>query len=262
MTTTTSLLSPGADGLVQEQVPRVVSHAHARTIAIYWLDQHDPDHPVTLLAHTGRIGEETAARVETDLRALEFATAGEVDPPVLAQAQLTALLDYVQHHGPRDPVPGWTDLPYEDEWSRAVVRLPVKEPARVEQQPDQDASINDLVSVYERLGGGRAIAEIVDTFYQSVLADPTLAPYFDGIDVQRVKAHQYAFITAAADGPAYYTGRSLHQSHSGLGVTPEHFDRFIDHLTASLEGRGINQQEIAYVVGRIARHRDEIVAAE
>jgi hypothetical protein len=33
-------------------------------------------------------------------------------------------------------------------------------------------------SDYQRIGGGRAVSAVVDRFYESVLGDPQLVPYF------------------------------------------------------------------------------------
>ena len=40
-----------------------------------------------------------------------------------------------------------------------------------------------MSSLFERLGGEAAIDAAVDVFYEKVLADPSLAPFFDGVDM-------------------------------------------------------------------------------
>ena len=42
----------------------------------------------------------------------------------------------------------------------------------------------------------------VDGLYERILADETLAPYFAGLGIEQLKAHQRAFIAAALGGPA------------------------------------------------------------
>lgn len=262
--TTTSLLSADARGTgeaLEDSGREVIAHAHAKTIASYWLDQDRPDAPLTVMTLTGAIADETADVLEHDLRALELATAHEVDAPVMAQAQLTALLDYVQGYGVRGPVPGWSELPDDDPWSRSLIPLRPTDPEPVEHHAPPPGYGSDS-SAYDRIGGGRGVGEIVETLYRTVLADPALAPYFDGIDISRVKAHQYSFLNHATGGPDYYAGRSLQRSHSGLGITHEHFERLIAHLIGSLEGRAIDQHEIDAIVSRVAYYRDEIVHAD
>ena len=52
-------------------------------------------------------------------------------------------------------------------------------------------------SAYERIGGGPAVKELVDRFYEPVLADKRLARYFT-TDMHRLKWHQAALLTQPA----------------------------------------------------------------
>jgi hemoglobin len=53
------------------------------------------------------------------------------------------------------------------------------------------------MSIYDSIGGVPAVRAAVDDFYSRVLADMRLAPFFAGTDLERLKAHQRAFIAAA-----------------------------------------------------------------
>lgn len=88
----------------------VISHAHARDLALCWQDEGRDNHPVTRLARTGEITPDAAAAVAHDLRLLETASASWGTPPSIPEKQLRVLLDYLRHHGPRPAVDGWTHL--------------------------------------------------------------------------------------------------------------------------------------------------------
>lgn len=45
-------------------------------------------------------------------------------------------------------------------------------------------------TLYDRLGGRDAIAAVVDRFYDRMLADETVAHFFEDVDMQRQRAHQ------------------------------------------------------------------------
>lgn len=240
----------------------VVSDAHARALASYWLDQHDADAPLTLFARTGAIGEETERSLERDLGALSFATAGGSGEPGVAQAQLGALLGYVRAHGLRDAVPGWDALPDEDPWSRQWVPAGGEMPADADHRNGRAVAPDHDDSLYERMGGGRRVSEVVEEFYRNMLDDPLLAHYFDGLDVQRVKAHQYAFLTVSSGGPRHYVGRPLARAHSGLGITPEHFDRALGHLAAAMKEVGVRDQEIDGLIEELRPYRAQVAAGE
>jgi len=256
-----------------QQQQLVISDAFARTLATYWQDLYDPLAPVTVLACSGAVTPEIERALRHDLAVLERATANvDTAAPVVAQAQLGALLAYVQLSGPRGPATGWADLPDSEASSRTFPELHWPSPATTQPalpsgpvagnghagSPTPSTSARD--NLYELLGGGRAVADLVETFYRSVLADPSLAHYFCGIDVHRVKAHQYAFITAVTGGPEYYVGRSIRKTHASLGISARDYARMIEHLADSLAGVGADQRVIEALVGRIDPLRDDVVS--
>lgn len=114
------------------------------------------------------------------------------------------------------------------------------------------------MTIYDSIGGETAVATAVDNFYDRVLDDPELKPFFDGIDVQRLKRHQRAFIGAALGGPGGYNGRGMRKAHEGLGITTAHFERVVDHLTATLVGLGVPDDTVKTIGGTLAPLRADI----
>ena len=51
-----------------------------------------------------------------------------------------------------------------------------------------DYTTGAAVSDYEVVGGGPAVSAVVNDFYERVLSDPQLAPYFEGVDLPTTKA--------------------------------------------------------------------------
>src|ERR1700754_3405482 len=90
------------------------------------------------------------------------------------------------------------------------------------------------MSIYDDIRGSSAGAATVDDFYERVLADPNLGPYFEGVDVKRLRGHQRGFIAAAIGGPQLYAGRSMRDAHARFNIKPEHFDLVVGHLVDSL----------------------------
>lgn len=62
-------------------------------------------------------------------------------------------------------------------------------------------------TLYERLGGQDAIDAVVEEFYNRVLADEDLKPYFEGIDTDDLRAHQKDFLTYATGDAMTMQGR-------------------------------------------------------
>lgn len=114
------------------------------------------------------------------------------------------------------------------------------------------------MSIYDEIGGAAAVSAAVDDFYRRVLADPPLAPYFDGTDVKRLKTHQRAFIAAAIGGPEPYLGRNMAEAHARLAITPEDFDRVVAHLVDTLDGLGVPAETIGAIGGTLAPLKSQI----
>ena len=117
------------------------------------------------------------------------------------------------------------------------------------------------MSIYDSIGGAAAVRAAVDDFYDRVLADPELAPFFDGTDMQRLKAHQRSFIAAAIGGPEVFAGRDMASAHASLGVSDAQFDAVVAHLVDTLTGLGVPQEVIGQIGAALAPLRASIVAA-
>lgn len=115
------------------------------------------------------------------------------------------------------------------------------------------------MSVYERLGGEAAVAALLEGLYVRALADPLLSPLLHNIDIQRLKAHQFAFISQAMGGPHQYTGVSLVQAHARLSIEERHFNGFVAHLEDALREIGAAEDVTAEIVSRVTPLRDVIV---
>ena len=118
------------------------------------------------------------------------------------------------------------------------------------------------MSVYDELGGAAPVKAAVTVFYDRVLADPSLAHWFEGIDMSRLKAHQRAFLAAALGGPDLFSGRDLVGAHAGLAITDAAFDSIVEHLIVSLHDLGVADDVVAAIRTRLEPLRDDVVARQ
>ncbi|MBW6455831.1 MAG: group 1 truncated hemoglobin [Trueperaceae bacterium] len=114
-------------------------------------------------------------------------------------------------------------------------------------------------SLYARIGGAEVVADLVDAFYQRVLADPELAPFFAKTDADKLRAMQREFFSVALGGPVTYFGRPLAYAHRGRGIERRHLQRFTEHLLATLEGQGLEDRDVHDVVDRINVYSSDIL---
>ncbi|ADB33806.1 globin [Kribbella flavida DSM 17836] len=124
---------------------------------------------------------------------------------------------------------------------------------------EQDQS-NPQVSDYTAVGGGPAIASVVDLFYREVLADPQLVDYFADTDLARLKRHQVALVSQVMGGPVAYEGDDLAAAHAGRGITAEDFGRVVEHLVGALRAHDVPTEIIDRVVGALGATQGDIVS--
>ena len=113
-------------------------------------------------------------------------------------------------------------------------------------------------TLFDRIGGAEAVERTVDAFYQKVLGDDELKPFFSSTPMEKLQRMQYEFFAAALDGPTRYTGRPLNEAHQGRGIEARHLQRFLDHLIDTLHLQDIPEAELMEVISRINTYANEI----
>lgn len=116
-------------------------------------------------------------------------------------------------------------------------------------------------TLYDEIGGQAAIKTAVTVFYNRVTADETLATWFAGVDLSRLRAHQRAFLATALDGPPVFAGRNLREAHAGMAITDDAFTSIVTHLAVTLEDLGVAEHIVTAVETKLEALRTEIVDA-
>ena len=97
--------------------------------------------------------------------------------------------------------------------------------------------------LYERLGGKGSITAVVDTFVSTVGGDKRINGYFASTDLTRLKMHLVNQICEASGGPCQYTGRTMKQTHAGMGVTDAAFGALVEDLVSALDHHKVGKAE-------------------
>jgi hemoglobin len=122
-----------------------------------------------------------------------------------------------------------------------------------------DQTTRAAVSDYDAIGGGPAVSAVVNDFYERVLGDPQLAPYFEGVDMPRLKRHQVLLVTQVLGGPDNYDGRPLDEAHADLGVDHDDFAAVAGHLTGAMRDAGVPEDIIMRAIAVVAATEPDIV---
>ncbi len=122
--------------------------------------------------------------------------------------------------------------------------------------------MSDTETLFERLGGEPAVDAAVDAFYERVLADPELAPFFADTDMARQARKQKQFMTYAFGGSTKWEGRSMRAAHAKAveqGLDDEHFDRVAGHLADTLESLGVPEPLVKEVLDLVGGTREDVL---
>ena len=120
----------------------------------------------------------------------------------------------------------------------------------------------DQQSLYARLGGSDAIVAVIDDFVARCAGDGRINGKFARTDIPRLKAMLVEQVTAASGGPAYYSGRSMEETHDGMGVTAGEFDALVGDLVTTLNHFNVPDAEQQELLGILGPLRSDIVEVE
>lgn len=118
------------------------------------------------------------------------------------------------------------------------------------------------MSLYDDLGGAKALGPVVDSFYSKVLADERVNGFFDKTDMERQAKKQKAFLAFAFGGPNNYTGKSMKDGHAHLverGLNDSHVDAIIEILGTTLKEFDVPQEKIAEAAAVAESVRDQVL---
>jgi hemoglobin len=118
-----------------------------------------------------------------------------------------------------------------------------------------------MATLYERLGRLDAITAVVDSFVARCADDDRINRKFERTDIARLKKMLVDQVCEAAGGPCTYTGRSMPETHDGMGVTAGEFDALVEDLVATLDEFDVPKAEQDELLGLLAM-REAIVEVE
>jgi hemoglobin len=116
--------------------------------------------------------------------------------------------------------------------------------------------------LFEQLGGAAAVEAAVDNFYRKVLVDDRVSHFFEGVDMERQRDKQKAFLTMAFGGPHNYSGKDMRVGHAHLvkmGLNDSHVDAIIELLGATLSDLGVAEGLIQQVAAIAESTRNDVL---
>lgn len=115
-------------------------------------------------------------------------------------------------------------------------------------------------TLYKRLGGREGIRAVVDDFYDRLLSDEDLGPFFEDADVEKLRRTQTDFLCEAAGGPETYDATPVREAHLHVPFTSEHIQRAVSILSESLDAFDVPEDDAELVVQAIAEYEEDLLA--
>ena len=118
-------------------------------------------------------------------------------------------------------------------------------------------------SLFDQLGGAPAVEAAVDIFYRKVLSDDRVSRFFEGVDMDRQRIKQKAFLTMAFGGPHNYSGQDMRTGHAPLvkmGLNDSHVDAIVELLGGTLKELGVADNLIQQVAAIAESTRKDVLS--
>lgn len=120
---------------------------------------------------------------------------------------------------------------------------------------------NPTPSLYDRIGGKEKLNQMIQAFYQRILTDLDLAPFFAKADIPKLVSMQQEFFSIALDGPVDYSSRQIVAAHHGRGIKRQHFTKFCEHLLSTLVDNGISHEDADKVLVRVGMYAGSVTGS-
>jgi len=119
-------------------------------------------------------------------------------------------------------------------------------------------------SLYDRLGGKKAITAVVDEFVNIVAADNRINKFFaktasDKKFLATFKGNLVDQICQGTGGPCRYKGKDMKSAHAGMGVSDADFGALVEDLIAALNKFNVPETEKNELLGALAPMKGDIV---
>lgn len=119
-------------------------------------------------------------------------------------------------------------------------------------------------SLFERLGGSKGIANLVDDIVAAHMEHPTIKARFLPFASQperlaEIKQHLCHFFESGSGGPAEYKGRTMPEAHNGMNINASEYMAAIDDIMQVLRRHDIDEQTQKDVLAIAYSLKDDIV---
>jgi ferredoxin/truncated hemoglobin YjbI len=118
------------------------------------------------------------------------------------------------------------------------------------------------LELWQALGDGALMSEILEDFYSQAFADERLAPFFHGVTQRRAMEKQFLFLRQQITGEKVYFGDRPRNAHHWMVISNELFDYREQLMVETLRRHGLAEPMVKRWVAIENRFRADIVKDE
>lgn len=116
-----------------------------------------------------------------------------------------------------------------------------------------------MASIYDKYGGEGFWEDVLDAFYEKNLSDSTLANFFAGKDVNRIKLMNRGLLAAAFNPAADHFSISVKRVHTAFSVSEMAFDGFVRNLNIVLSNFKVQDEDIEEILIVVNSFKEDVV---
>lgn len=114
-------------------------------------------------------------------------------------------------------------------------------------------------TLYDELGATPGITAIVDEIIAVYADDPRVAPFFANSNIKRFRSKLIEYLCNISDGPCEYTGDTMQESHTGLGIGESSFNAGVEGFQKAMDRLHVAQTTQNRLIARLAPQRKDIL---
>lgn len=115
-------------------------------------------------------------------------------------------------------------------------------------------------SLYERLGGAKGIARIVDHAMANHLRNPLIKARFENSkDLEHAKKMATEFFCVGAGGPETYTGKDMMAAHKGMNISEQEYLAAMDDIVEALSTNKISEDTVKDVIAILYSLKGQVI---
>ena len=93
-------------------------------------------------------------------------------------------------------------------------------------------SLAEEKSLYDSIGGSDGLSTVIDNFLANVGGDDRINARFSGADMDNLRRLLIEQVCEATGGPCAYSGMSMLDAHTGMGITEDEFGALAGQFSA------------------------------